>query len=410
MSSLVELDRIKVVDIDFGDQEFKQNARATLAEWARRPPFYVSSNGPPQLICGRYADVNDVFTDPLRFSSEVPLSGRGYEQFDKFMGVEIMAQTDGERHARIRRLLMPVFSPSSMARIEGRIAESVDGMLDAIERRGNVFDGMHDYGAKLVVDALLAAMIDLDERRKAIFVAFHQMLPLASYIKAGEKFPSECVVAYDAAAELVTEIIEERRANPGSDMVSALIQTCDLGDRLTGRELFDLVFTLCGSALGATSRTAGGALLALYTHPRQIAELIRAPDLIPQAIDECLRFAGNGYFSFPRRATCDTEVGGTRISEGTVVRPSPQAANYDPQVFPDPLRFDIHRRPKRLMTFGTGPHHCIGHILGRNALTIAIRRLLGRFPRARLANPDFTPVYRGAAGELRLKHLPLVIQ
>jgi cytochrome P450 len=410
MSSVVELDRIKVVDIDFGDSDFKQNARAALAEWAKRPPFYVSSNGPAQVICGRYADVNEVFADPVRFSSEVPLSGRGYEQFDKFMGVEIMAQTDGARHARVRRLLMPVFSSSSMARTEARIAESVDGMLDAIEQRGNAFDGMEDYGAKLVVDALLSAMIDLDERRKAIFLAFHEMLPLTTYTKAGEKFPSECVVAYDAAAELVTEIIEERRGNPGTDMISALIQARDLGDRLTGRELFNLVFTLCGSALTATSRTAGGALLTLYTHPQQLAELIRAPDLIPQAIDECLRIAGNGYFTFPRRATRDTVLGGTRISKGTVVRPSPQAANYDPDVFPDPLRFDIHRRPKRLMTFGAGPHHCVGNILGRNALTIAIRRLLGRFPRARLADPDFTPIYGGAVGELRLKRLPMLIQ
>ena len=109
-------------------------------------------------------------------------------------------------------------------------------------------------------------------------------------------------------------------------------------------------------------------------------------------------------------ATCDTELGGTKIFKDMVVRPFPQAANYDPNVFPDPLRFDIHRHPKRILAFGAGPHHCIGNILGRTAITIAIRRLLARFPHAKLADPDFTPVYGGAVGELRLQHLPMVIQ
>ncbi|MGA8816111.1 MAG: cytochrome P450, partial [Xanthobacteraceae bacterium] len=129
-----------------------------------------------------------------------------------------------------------------------------------------------------------------------------------------------------------------------------------------------------------------------------------------EAIEECLRIASNGYFTFPRIATRDTEIGGTRIPKGMVVRPSPLAANYDPQVFPDPLRFDIHRQPKRIMAFGTGPHHCIGNILGRTAITIAVRRLLARFPKARLTDPDFVPTYGGAVGELRLVSLPMLIQ
>jgi len=148
--------------------------------------------------------------------------------------------------------------------------------------------------------------------------------------------------------------------------------------------------------------------LTLYSHPDQLAELIRDPALIPEAVEECLRIASNGYFTFPRVATRDTELGGTRILKGMVVRPSPQAANYDPDVFPDPMRFDIHRRPKRIMAFGAGPHHCIGNILGRTTITIAIRRLLARFPAARLADPDFVPVYGGAVGELRLQHLPMI--
>ena len=409
MPPLLDLDMSNVVDVDLGASELKRNARAILAQWAKRPPFYVLASGPPQVVCGRYADVHEVFSDTGRFSSELPRV-RGFEQFDKFMGVQFITQMDGERHARIRRLLMPAFSSRSLALLEARIEEIIEGMLDRIEAGGDEFDAMRDYGAQLVVGALLTAMANLNERQKEIFLAFHEVLPRTTYTRPGEPFAPECVRAFDRAANLVHEIIAQRRSNPRADFINDLVTARDEGDRLTDRELFDQIFTISGAALSATSRAAGGALYTLYSHPEQLAELVRAPDLIPQAVEECLRIASNGYFTFPRVATCDTAVGGTKILKGMVVRPSPQAANYDPQVFPDPLRFDIHRHPRRIMAFGAGPHHCIGNILGRTTLTIAIRRLLARFPKARLAEADFTPSYGGAVGELRLERLPMRTQ
>ena len=409
MPPVLDLDMSNVVDVDLGGSELKRNARAILAQWAKRPPFYVLASGPPQVVCGRYADVHEVFSDTGRFSSELPRV-RGFEQFDKFMGVQFITQMDGERHARIRRLLMPAFSSRSLALLEARIEEIIEGMLDRIEAGGDEFDGMRDYGAQLVVGALLTAMANLNERQKEIFLAFHEVLPRTTYTRPGEPFAPECVRAFDRAANLVHEIIAQRRSNPRADFINDLITARDEGDRLTDRELFDQIFTICGAALSATSRAAGGALYTLYSHPEQLAELVRAPDLIPQAVEECLRIASNGYFTFPRVATCDTAVGGTKILKGMVVRPSPPAVNYDPEVFPDPLRFDIHRHPRRIMAFGAGPHHCIGNILGRTTLTIAIRRLLARFPKARLAEADFTPSYGGAVGELRLERLPMRTQ
>jgi cytochrome P450 len=409
MSPLLDLDMSNVVDVDLGGSELKRNARTMLAQWAKRPPFYVLTCGPPQVVCGRYADVHEVFSDTGRFSSELP-RGRGFEQFDKFMGVQFITQMDGERHARIRRLLMPAFSSRSLALLETRIEQIIEGMLDRIEAGGNEFDAMRDYGAQLVVGALLTAMANLNERQKEIFLAFHEVLPRTTYTRPGEPFAPECVRAFDRAAKLVHEIIAQRRSEPRADFINDLVTARDEGDRLTDRELFDQIFTICGAALSATSRAAGGALYTLYSHPEQVAELVRAPSLIPEAVEECLRIASNGYFTFPRVATCDTAVGGTKIFKGMVVRPSPQAANYDPEVFPDPLRFDIHRHPRRIMAFGAGPHHCIGNILGRTTLTIAIRRLLARFPKARLAEADFTPSYGGAVGELRLERLPMRIQ
>jgi cytochrome P450 len=124
MSSLAELDRDNVVDLDFRSDEFKRNAHRHVAGWARRPPFYVLANGPPQVIVGRYADVHEVFSDAGRFASEMP-KGPGFEQYDKFMGVPFMTQMDGEQHARLRRLLMPAFSGRRMEQVEESIAAIV---------------------------------------------------------------------------------------------------------------------------------------------------------------------------------------------------------------------------------------------------------------------------------------------
>jgi cytochrome P450 len=404
---LAELDRRNVVDVDLGSDEFKANAHRHMAEWARRPPFYVLGKGPPQVVVGRYADVHKVFSDTETFNSEMP-KGPGWEQFHKFMDAQFVTQMDGAQHARLRRLLMPAFSSRRIEQLQASITTIIDGLLDRIEANGPKFDGMQDLGSHLVVDALLEAMIQMDPRRKAVFVAFHDVLPATTYTKPGEPFPEECRVAMQRVMDEIKVIIDERRAKPHSDFISDLVNARDAGDKLTDKELFDQIFGLAGGSLSATSRAAGGALLLLYTHDDQRQQLIDNPELIPDAIEECLRLGSNGYFTFPRVATKDTEVGGTRILKGMVVRPSPLSPNYDPDVFPDPLRFDIHRKPKRILSFGAGPHHCIGNILGRTAITIAIRRLLARFPKAHMSEPDFTPVYRGAVGELRLQSLPMV--
>ena len=105
MSLPAELDRNNVVDVDLGSVEFKANAHRHMAEWARRRPFYVLGNGPPQVGVGRYADVHRVFSDTEIFKSEMP-RGPGWEQFNKIMFAQFVTQMDGEQHARVRRLLM----------------------------------------------------------------------------------------------------------------------------------------------------------------------------------------------------------------------------------------------------------------------------------------------------------------
>src|SRR3954471_6652437 len=136
MSSLAELDRSNVVDVDLGSAEFKANAHRLMAEWATRRPFYVVGKGPVQgpvqVVVGRYADVHKVFSDTETFRSEMP-RGPGWEQFHKFMDAQFVTQMDGAQHLRLRRLLMPAFSSRRVAQLQDSIAGIIDGLLDKVE-------------------------------------------------------------------------------------------------------------------------------------------------------------------------------------------------------------------------------------------------------------------------------------
>ena len=166
-----DLDRSKIVALDFTTAAFRQQAHRPVADWATRPPFYVLGKGPPQVIVGRYADVHEVFSDAERFASELP-KGPGYEEYDKFMGLTFLTQTDGAQHARLRRLLIPAFGAHRMEQIESSIAAIVEGMLDDIARAGPQFDGMTQYGAKLVIGVLVSTMMGLNEAQQQVLIDY----------------------------------------------------------------------------------------------------------------------------------------------------------------------------------------------------------------------------------------------
>src|SRR6266478_447966 len=129
-------------------------------------------------------------------------------------------------------------------------------MLGENENHGPEFAAMKDLGAHLVVDALLTGMVSMDERRKAIFVAFHDLIPGTTYVKPGEPWSQELRNAFDRTMAEIKVIIDERRVSPRPDFISDLVNARDAGDKLNDRELFDQIFGICGASLSATSRAA----------------------------------------------------------------------------------------------------------------------------------------------------------
>jgi cytochrome P450 len=374
------LDPARFLPVDITADEVRDNFPEVLSGWAQRPPFYARLADVPHVVCARYDDVLEVLLDRDRFSVEVG----GHRRFDRFNGVQTLAQLDGAPHDRLRRLMNPAF----------------------VARSAREFDAMADFASHLMVHVLLDAMFRLNEEQQQVFVDMQRSLG-RSYIETGATFSPEFLAAFDRVRVTIDEIVDERRANPGDDFISHLVRANVDEDALNDRELFDQIFSVCGAALQTTATSMGAVLLLLCRHPDQLDDLRSDPSLVPAAVEGCLRLHGPGFVTFPRFATVDTTVGGTPVLENMPVLVSQQAANLDPTQYSDPLRFDIHREPKNILTFGAGVHLCLGFRLARMVLHAGLSRTLARFPGLRLTDPDFRPAYRGPLGHLAFPHLPL---
>jgi cytochrome P450 len=260
-----------------------------------------------------------------------------------------------------------------------------------------------------MVTVLLDAMFDLEEDQKQAFVDMQAAIG-RSKVQTGVGFAPDFLEAFERVRATINALVAERRAHPADDFISHLVVARDEGDALTDIELFDQVFSVCAAALQSTATSMGGVLYTLCRHPGQFAELRANSALVPSAIEECLRLQGPGFLGFAKFALVDTEIGDTPVLRGMPVLVATLGANLDPEQYPDPLRFDIHRDPKNIQTFGSGVHLCLGFRLARLVLQIGLTRIMERFARLRLADPDFVPVYRGQFSEITPTSLPLRVR
>src|SRR5690606_987041 len=185
--------------------------------------------------------------------------------------------------------------------------------------------------------------------------------------------------------ELSRDLIERLRAQPGEDLLSALIRTHDEdGDRLSDIELVTMIITLVIAGHETTAHLIGNATLALLTHPDQLELLRSDPALWPGAVHELMRFCGPVHIARMRYAAEDVELGGVTIRRGDVVQPVIVSANHDPREYGDADRLDVTRRPagrgEGHVGFGHGFHYCLGAALARQEGEVALRALFERYP------------------------------
>jgi cytochrome P450 len=198
--------------------------------------------------------------------------------------------------------------------------------------------------------------------------------------------PEEAFAASKSIVGYLTELVDRKRSQPGSDLVTDLARSGDDG-RLTDQEVLSTIFQLVVAGHDTTTSLIGNGVVALLDHPAQLADLIADPGLLPRAIEEILRWDAPVPHSTFRYATQDVALGGAVVSANSQVIISLAAANRDPGRHPDPETFDVTRAGPSHLAFGHGIHHCLGARLARLEAVIAFTSLFSRFPALRLAVP-----------------------
>ena len=345
-------------------------------------PTMPSDAAQPHFTVLSFAAVDQILNDPVTFSNR---------SFEPTLGAAFghtVSVMDPPEHTRYRRILQQAFRPAIVqqwgADIVGPVVEELVGAFREAGRAELVEQFARPYPFTVIYRMLGLPPDDIETFYK---------LTVAQIIT----YP-DMTNALDASAKLgryFSSMLEARRAQPGTDVVSVLATTEVDGEPLPDDVAISFLRQLINAGGDTTFRTTSVLLCGLLTNPDQLAAVRDDRSLVPAAIEEALRWDGPVLAS-SRLATADTVVDGVAVPAGAFVDLLYGAANHDPGVFPDAERFDIHRPKHRHFGFAFGIHNCLGQALARLEMTRALNAVLDELPNVRL-DPDFVfPHPRGA--------------
>ncbi len=286
---------------------------------------------------------------------------------------------DPPDHTRLRALVHKAFTPRMVDNLRPRIHQIADELLDEMASHDEL-DLLARYAFPLPI-TVIAEMLGVPAADRDRFRDWSNTILFSTD-------PDEAVPRVMEFAMYMQEMIDARQAEPRDDLISALVQAEEAGDKLDRMELMSMIFLLLVAGHETTVNLIGNGMLALIEHPAEMARLragIDDDELLRSAIEEMLRYNGPVETTTFRVAFEDIDFGDAVIPRGEAVMVALLAANRDPAVFPEPNRFDITRQPNRHIAFGSGIHYCVGAPLARLEGQIAIRSLVKRFPRLTLA-------------------------
>jgi cytochrome P450 len=364
------------------DENYRANPYPHYEPLFEGPPRIVNLMGDVALVA-RYNDVRAVLLDHANFSSR-PVTGTYQEQNDLFGSDASMLVADPPVHTRLRRLVSRDFTPRRIRELEPRIRVMTRQLVDAVAGKHS-FDVMVEVANVLPV-MVIAEMLGVPADLYQTFKHWSDRIVEADNVMPGMPMPDDIKNAMSELRAYFSEQIDKRRGKPGPDLVSALVAAHEQDEALTAGELLQFVVLSLLAGNETTTNLIGNGMLALGRNPDQMAMLRARSELMPQAIDEMLRYDGPVQSTF-RTALHDTNVGCTCIKAGTGTFVMVAAANRDPAHYPDPDKFDITRNPNDHLAFGEGIHFCLGSGLARPEGAIAIGTMLNRFAKLRLTDP-----------------------
>lgn len=322
----------------------------------------------------RYDDVQRVLGDYATFSSK--FQGGDAQSVSQPFAAS-MISTDPPRHRQLRSLVTQAFTPRAIEALAPRIGAIVDELLDGAAADGHM-DAIRDLGYPLPV-IVIAELLGIPAEHRDRFKVWSDAV--VSTASGGD------MSQFQATREMVEyfmRLIEQRRSEPRGDLVSGLLQAEIEGQHLTVPELLGFCALLLVAGNETTTNLIGNALLCFSERPAAWERLRAEPDLLPQAIEEVLRYRSPVQSMF-RVASAPATFGDQIIPTGAPVVAWIGSANHDEDQFADPERFDIDRKPSRHIAFGYGIHYCLGAPLARLEARIALAAMLRRFEAVRLS-------------------------
>jgi cytochrome P450 len=366
---------VEPFDFNPFDETVRRDPYPIYARARREHPVFVHPTFPVVFLF-RHQDVQALLRDPAQWSSDFP-NPPGMERPDDMP--HSMIGVDPPEHTRLRGLVTQAFTPRTIRRLEARLRAIAHELLDAALRAREVdLVAALTYPLPVIV---IAEMIGVPAKDRARFKAWSDAL--VKNLGVGllsapslERLEEERAVIREMRAYFLP-LIDERRREPQEDLLSDLVAAESEGSRLTLDEMIQTLILLLVAGNETTTNLIGNAVLELLAHPDALDELRADPGLLPGAIEEVLRFSSPVQLD-PRRATRATTIDGVSVRENQFVLGWIGSANRDEAVFEQPDVFDIRRKNARMLSFGFGPHYCLGASLASLEAQVAIGALLER--------------------------------
>src|SRR3954454_4386053 len=358
-----------------------------------------------------HPEASAILSDPATFSSDLTKIMPVQDDYDVFQKGNFV-RMDPPRHRKLRGLVSQAFTPRMVAGLEPRIAEVTTELLDATG--GERLDLIESLGYPLPV-IVIAELLGIPSTDRPTFRRWADTLfdqanidPDDSLQKVGEEAVASVAPTMHEMNTYLLDYIRSRRANPGQDLTSKLLQAEGDGERLDDQEIVGFVGLLLLAGHITTTALLGNTIVTFEETPDAAAQIRADPSLLPAAIEEVLRYR-TPFPRLARLATTNAQVGDVEIPAQGLILVWLTAANRDVRVFADPNRFDIHRKPNPHLTFGHGIHFCLGAPLARLEAKVALRIMLDRYRDITVAM-DAPVEYRNPWLMVSVNKLPLDVR